>query len=188
MISAHERFNSMAGIGRVLRSFALALACGLSGWAPLNASPVSADQATEACVRQATAASPSLSGHAVLACVGRSAQACMAAPGGDTTVGMMDCLQAELGYWDRRLNAAYARRLAAARTEDADMTRIRASTASLAKRLQGMQRAWIGFRDAACLYEQAQWLGGTGGGPATLACHLHETARQALKLEGWWAP
>ena len=29
--------------------------------------------------------------------------------------------------------------------------------------------------------------GGTGGGPATLACHMHETARQALKLEGWWA-
>ena len=22
--------------------------------------------------------------------------------------------------------------------------------------------------------------------PATTACHLHETARQALLLEGWW--
>lgn len=165
----------------------LLLAWCLAGLGSLHASPVYTDQATEACVTQAASASPSLSGHAVLACAGLSAQRCMAAPGGDTTVGMMDCLQAELGYWDRRLNAAYARRMGAARAEDAAMTRIRATTASLADSLKAMQRSWMRYRDAACLYEQAQWLGGTGGGPASLACHLHETARQTLKLEGWWA-
>lgn len=144
-------------------------------------------QATEACVTQASAASPNLSGQAVLDCPGRAAQACMQTPGGDTTVGMITCLQGELSFWDTRLNAAYGKRMAAAKAEDAEMARIRAATTSLADTLKNMQRAWIAFRDASCLYEQAQWMGGTGGGPATLACHLHETARQTLRLEGWWA-
>lgn len=74
-----------------------------------------------------------------------------------------------------------------AKKEDKEMTSIRATTSSLADALRKMQRAWVSFRDAACLYEQAQWLGGTGGGPATMACQMHETARQALKLEGWWS-
>jgi len=63
----------------------------------------------------------------------------------------------------------------------------RSAAVSVEESLRTMQRAWISFRDASCLYEQAQWMGGTGGGPATQACHMHETARQALKLEGWWA-
>jgi len=174
-------------LGLRLRWAIWGLALCLGGLSGLHASPVYSDEATQTCMAQATSDSPSLSGYAVMACVGLSSQRCMVAPGGDTTVGMIDCLQAELGYWDRRLNAAYARRMAAARSEDAAMSRIRATTASLADGLRGMQRAWIAYRDAACLYEQAQWLGGTGGGPATMACHLHETARQALKLEGWWS-
>jgi uncharacterized protein YecT (DUF1311 family) len=52
--------------------------------------------------------------------------------------------------------------------------------------LKAMQRAWIAYRDAACRHEQAQWMGGTGGGPARMSCHAHETAQQALRLEGWW--
>lgn len=103
-------------------------------------------------------------------------------------MGMIDCFNAELRLWDRRLNAAYAKRIAAARSEDAQGTNVRSTSTSLVDSLRAMQRAWIGYRDAACLYEQAQWLGGTGAGPATMACHMHETARQALQLEGWWAP
>lgn len=131
------------------------------------------------------AKTPSLSGFAVLDCVGRSAQTCMSRPGGDTTIGMIDCLKGEGDYWDTRLNAAYNKKLSAARKEDASMTSIRATVASLADALRNMQRSWIAYRDAACLYEQAQWMGGTGGGPAIMTCHMHETARQALKLEGW---
>ena len=143
--------------------------------------------ATAACVSRAAAESPSRSGHAVLDCPGRAAQACIAQPGQDNTVGMVGCLDAERRYWDERLNAAYARQLAEARKQDAEMKSIRATVASLEAALRSMQRAWIGYRDAACLHEQAQWMGGTGGGPATMACHLHETARQALRLEGWWS-
>lgn len=128
-----------------------------------------------------------LSGYAVLDCVGQAAQACMNSPGGDTTIGMIDCLQAEFQYWDKRLNVAFGQRLAAARKEDAEMRRLKSSVASLEESLRKMQRAWIPYRDAACLYEQAQWQGGTGGGPATAACQMNETARQALRLEGWWS-
>lgn len=149
--------------------------------------PVFAPQPTEACVAELQGTSLTRSGHTILDCVGRAAQACMTTPGGDTTVGMMACLEGELRYWDSRLNAAYATRIADATAQDAEMRRIGSANTSLETSLRIMQRAWISFRDKSCLYEQAQWMGGTGGGPATMACHMHETARQALKLEGWWA-
>jgi len=181
------RSNRPVRRGRFLSQglYAIGMTWGMPALSQLN--PVYSDEATQTCLAQSATESPSLSGHAVLACVGRSAQRCMNTPGGDSTVGMMDCLREELNYWDRRLNAAYTQRMASARKEDASMASIRATTASMADSLRSMQRAWIRHLDAACLYEQAQWLGGTGGGPATMTCHMQETARQALKLEGWWA-
>lgn len=161
----------------------LALALG----ATAQTNPIFVPDATKTCVAEVESRSRGRSGHAVLDCVGRAAQVCTMTPGGDTTVGMFACLQGERTYWDGRLNAAYAKRMADAKAQDAAMSSIRATTASLADALRSMQRTWISFRDSACLYEQAQWLGGTGGGPATRACHMHETARQALKLEGWWS-
>lgn len=171
-------------------ALAVAVAVGLSlAAACAHAQPAAPfePEATVACVTKAEGESPARSGHAVLDCPGRAAQACIARPGQDNTVGMIGCLDAERRYWDQRLNAAFARQVAAARKEDAEMKSIRATVPSLEATLRTMQRAWIAYRDAACLHEQAQWMGGTGGGPATMACHLHETARQALKLEGWWS-
>jgi uncharacterized protein YecT (DUF1311 family) len=149
--------------------------------APFDAAP------TAGCVARAAAAAPARSGHAVLDCAGRAAQACIARPGQDNTLGMLACLDAERRYWDDRLNAAYARRLAGAREQDAAVASSRATVAEVEATLRAMQRAWISYRDAACRHEQAQWQGGSGGGPATMACQLHETARQALRLEGWWS-
>jgi len=154
--------------------------------AALSADPVFTPEATEACVQEVEARSAGLPGHAALDCVGRAAQVCMTGPGGDTTIGMIDCLSAENDYWDARLNTAYAARMAGDRQSDDEMARLGSASVSLAEALREMQRAWIAYRDATCLYEQAQWLGGSGGGPATAACHMQETARQALKLEGWW--
>lgn len=154
--------------------------------APAQSEPVFTPDETESCVRQAYETSPGLSEHSVLDCVGRAAGACMMTPGGDTTIGMIECLDGEVGYWDARLNAAYAERMAIAKDQDSDTLGLRSAAASIEDSLRNMQRSWIIFRDASCLYEQAQWMGGTGGGPATQACHMHETARQALKLEGWW--
>ena len=162
---------------------ALALMSGGSAWAE----PVFSPAATDACVSEASANSQGLSGHAVLDCVGQAAAACMMTPGGDTTIGMMECLDGERAYWDVRLNAAYVGRVATAQSQDAELKVMDSAATSVEDSLRAMQRAWMSFRDTSCLYEQAQWMGGTGGGPATLACHMHETARQALKLEGWWA-
>jgi uncharacterized protein YecT (DUF1311 family) len=152
----------------------------------LQADPAFMPDATDTCVNEAYATSPGLSGHAVLACVGRAAAACMMTPGGDTTIGMMECLEGERGYWNARLDVAYTDRMTIAQEQDTEMRELGSAAASIEARLRDMQQAWIAFRDASCLYEQAQWMGGTGGGPATMACHMHETARQALKLEGWW--
>jgi uncharacterized protein YecT (DUF1311 family) len=162
------------------------LALGMVTGVPAQAEPVFATDLTDNCVNEAYATSPGLSSHAVLDCVGRAAAACMTTPGGDTTIGMMECLDGELGYWDGRLNAAYANRVAIAIEHDAEMREFGSAAASIEDSLRAMQRTWIAFRSTACLYEQAQWMGGTGGGPSTMACHMQETARQALKLEGWW--
>jgi uncharacterized protein YecT (DUF1311 family) len=165
----------------------LCLVIALVAGGPAVAAPAFSPAATDACVAKAAATSAARSGNAVLDCIGRSAQACMAIPGGDTTVGMMDCLKGELAYWDGKLNAAYAKRLAADKKSDAELKQMGSAAPRSEPALRKMQRAWIAYRDAACAYEQSQWMGGTGGGPATMDCHMQETARQALKLDGWWS-
>jgi uncharacterized protein YecT (DUF1311 family) len=183
-----SRINSrmMGGEGHMMGTLGVCLlASSLISEPAASAEPVFSPSATDTCVSTAYASSPGLSGHAVLDCIGRAAAACMITPGGDTTIGMMDCLKGELGYWDARLNAAYAERVTSAQQQDVEMRNRGSAAASVEDSLRAMRQAWVSFRDASCLYEQAQWMGGTGGGPATMACHMHETARQALKLEGW---
>ena len=117
-------------------------------------------------------------------CVGESANACMeATPGGWSTIGMSRCYDQERLYWDTRLNAAYRLARAEAKRIDAEMQEIGSSAPSQADALRDMQRAWIVFRDASCDYERALWGGGTGGGPASVACHMFMTAEQARFLE-----
>ena len=186
MAGTAKRLGSFCPSAATARRTGLVLALIMGHPLPLAADPVFSPQATEACLKTVEAGSAGRSGHAVLDCVGRAAQACMMTPGGDTTIGMIDCLGAETDYWDDRLNAAYTTRIADSRRTDEEIALYSSATASLEEALRDMQRAWIGYRDASCLYEQAQWQGGSGGGPATMACHMHETARQALKLEGWW--
>lgn len=117
-------------------------------------------------------------------CIGASAEACIEeSEGGGTTVEMSGCFALELQYWDDRLNAAYRTVRAAAKRLDAEMKEIGSSAPSQADALRDMQRAWIKFRDATCAYERSLWGGGTGAGPASVACMMNETAEQALFLE-----
>lgn len=118
------------------------------------------------------------------ACIGLSAGDCMETTAiGSTTVGMGYCLDRELTLWDGRLNAAYRDLMAAERRLDAEAKAFGSSAPPRADALRAMQRGWIAFRDARCDYERAQWGGGTGGGPATLACLMQMTGEQALYLE-----
>ncbi|MDD7970119.1 lysozyme inhibitor LprI family protein [Roseinatronobacter alkalisoli] len=114
-------------------------------------------------------------------CIGRAATACMEQAGGYTTVGMGFCLDAELSLWDGKLNDAY--RTLRADLSAQDGTRADAAI-SLSDSARDMQRAWIGFRDARCSFEAAQWQGGTGASPAFLGCAMQMTAEQTVYL---WA-
>ncbi len=117
-------------------------------------------------------------------CIGTSAQMCMQnTTGGQSTVGMGGCLDAEREQWDGRLNATYQQVMASEKAEDAEMADIGASVPNRANALRDMQRAWIIYRDMRCTYVRAQWGGGTGGGPATLDCLMNMTGQQALFLQ-----
>lgn len=119
------------------------------------------------------------------ACIGVESARCMEeTPGGYSTAGMAGCLSAELDWWDADLNARYQDLRAQEQQGDADWTDIPGMTPRPdgADVLRDMQRAWIAFRDAACFYEEIQWWGGTGAGPAGTSCRMTLTAEQALRL------
>lgn len=147
----------------------------------LAASPVMAqdlvysDRATDQCMAD---------GGTVSGCAGLSADACMSDTiGGHSTYGMGGCLDAELGYWDSKLNIVYQARVAAAKDADKEAKDYGGSAPSQFEALREMQRAWTRYRDAKCDYARSQWGGGTGGGPAMLGCLLTTTAEQAVYLE-----
>ncbi|WP_254796949.1 lysozyme inhibitor LprI family protein [Sulfitobacter albidus] len=158
----------------------LALVC-VAGTAAAQEPPY-ADTATEVCLNRAN-------GYAAqLACVGRSADMCIATPAGGSTVGTGYCLDRERDFWDRLLNDHYQATLSQAVEYDAELDAMSARTANIPRQagaLREMQRRWIGFRDAACAYAASQWGGGTGAGPAALDCLMRQTARQALALRLW---
>lgn len=121
------------------------------------------------------------------ACLGQSAQRCMeVSPEGYTTIGMMNCMDAERDYWDARLNRAYQSVRARAQASDAELDALGSAAPRTAVALRDMQRAWISYRDATCEFEQSQWGGGSGGGPAILSCLMRLTGEQALYLENAW--
>lgn len=118
-------------------------------------------------------------------CIGVGADACMTAtPGGDSTVGMTACTQAEAEWWDVQLNQAYQDVRERERQADRDWTPIPglAARPSSADALRDAQRAWIAFRDSTCAYEELRWWGGTGASGAGAGCRLRLTAEQVLNL------
>lgn len=114
-------------------------------------------------------------------CIGEAAATCMeSTPYGYSTVVMSGCMDAELSYWDKRLNVAYKQLRASAKVMDQDRG---AGAPSQEIALRDMQRAWIKFRDQKCSFSASQWGGGTGAGPAYVGCLMEETGMQAIFLE-----
>lgn len=118
-------------------------------------------------------------------CIGLTAERCMQSTLDQSTLGMSECLNAELEWWDARLNRAYQLLRDREAQEDADMAADGVNAPIQAEALRDMQRAWITYRDAACDFARSQWGGGTGGGPATLSCLLRQTALQAIHLQSY---
>lgn len=110
-------------------------------------------------------------------CIGVAAQACMTQPDGETTAGMVFCMGQEAEFWDKMLNDNYQALMTRAKTKGADARESEAL-------LRQMQRAWIAYRDSACMWDSAPWNGGTMVQLAYNSCMLDEVGRQALRLQG----
>jgi uncharacterized protein YecT (DUF1311 family) len=105
-------------------------------------------------------------GHA---CIGKLSKPCMAAPGGETTAGMIQCSDREIKAWDALLNAEYKQLIE--KLEPKSVERIRAA-----------QRAWIKMRDGDCGLSYETFEGGTIAGVIAAGCMLDRTATRALQL------
>ncbi|MBP0481927.1 lysozyme inhibitor LprI family protein [Sagittula salina] len=162
-----------------MKTYEICLLANLVAWLPgavLAQDVVFSPAATEQCLAQAPGSEAS--------CIGASAERCMTeTQGGQSTYGMSACLDAEAGYWDDRLNAAYRARMREAKQADADAKAGGWTPPQQEDALRAMQRAWIAFRDARCSYAASLWSGGTGAGPAAVGCFMQTTGEQALYLE-----
>lgn len=115
-------------------------------------------------------------------CIGEAATQCMARPGGDTTVGMVDCLSAEAKDWDSLMNGWYGKAMQQAEALDAEMKSLGSAAEPAAPVLKQAQRDWIAFRDSSCKFQSIRYQGGTAGGPAAATCLMQMTGEQALHL------
>lgn len=115
--------------------------------------------------------------------IGRAAEDCIAGEAGSSNVGIGMCYSAEWRQWDDRLNAAYQTLLDQQADLAADNAAFNTNIPDAVDLMRDMQRNWIVYRDAACEWEYVQWGGGSGAGPASVACMLQLTAQQTLFLE-----
>lgn len=112
---------------------------------------------------------------AAAALIGAAVSAFAAEPGDaekgcdGSTYEMVECFKAKTEAWDKRLNAAYPKALAAAQPKQREQ-------------LRKAQRAWVAYRDANCLY----WALGEGTIARIQAsdCMYRMTKERAEELEG----
>lgn len=160
--------------GSVILAVLLALPAGAAA-----ADPELIDRYTPLVARCLAQAEP----EAQHACIGVAATACMEGEeGGQSTLGMSMCTDAETGIWDARLNAEYDRTMGAAQAMDAEDLEIFPEYARRADALRTAQRAWIAFRDAECALEYARWGAGSMRHVSGATCHLQLTAERAIEL------
>jgi uncharacterized protein YecT (DUF1311 family) len=138
----------------------LALMAGPAAAQQMSVNP----QAVDACFYNAAP------GEVQPACLGAAANACQALPGGQTTIGISQCIGAETATWDAHLNAEYQTR----RAEFGDQT--------LRDMLRDAQRAWIAYRDAQCALDYQRWIDGSIRTIVAANCFLTMTAQRALEL------
>jgi uncharacterized protein YecT (DUF1311 family) len=102
-------------------------------------------------------------------CIGVGTNACQSVPGGDSTIGMVDCNTKEQTFWDDMLNNAYGE-LEARLDADAFAA------------LKQAQEAWIPWRDAKCEAVLAIFSEGSIRGVIYSSCLMETTAQRAVDL------
>ncbi|WP_439122885.1 lysozyme inhibitor LprI family protein [Marivita sp.] len=112
-------------------------------------------------------------------CLGQAAGQCQDMPGGSTTIGIAECIQAETAMWDVILNEEYKWTQMANETADEEG---RSQVMDRSDALRDAQRAWIAFRDADCTARYAMWQDGTIRSIVGANCHLTMTAGRAIDL------
>lgn len=103
------------------------------------------------------------------------------------TIVMTGCSDAALTVADTALNVAYKSAVTRLSAKTGDPYEDDANAETLA-RLKAAQRAWIPFRDANCLLQAAQMLGGTGENQLYTDCLYVETAARAAAIEEQFNP
>lgn len=106
------------------------------------------------------------------ACAGEAARACQDRPGGDTTLGISECLLAETFVWGDLMRTALAQQAQTLGRADA----------GLPKQLAVAQNAWAAFRDADCGLRYGIWLDGSIRTIIAADCHLTKTAQRAVEV------
>jgi uncharacterized protein YecT (DUF1311 family) len=151
-----------------MRTPAWILTAALAATVTLHALPVAAEpQIIATCLKAERKANRD--GHA---CIGRISDPCLKLPGGETTVGMVQCADRETKIWDGLLNAAYR-----------DLLHVLGDKAAASVRTA--QRAWISARDADCRVPYDIFEGGTMAQPISANCVLEHTAQRTLQLRNW---
>lgn len=112
-------------------------------------------------------------------CVGAIARICMAAPGGTSTAGAVECFSREQLAWDVLLNERYKRALAEAKRTDGRLPANGADSTAVAA-LRTAQRAWLVFRDAECARLYFLNIEGTFRSIASADCGNQLTALRAI--------
>ena len=121
--------------------------------------------------------------EAKAACLGEMSTFCMETQdGGESTLGMTSCLNAEADVWDGFLNDEYRRTRDWARRADEDEAVLFPEYAVRSDKLLEAQRAWIAFRDAECALDYAEWGSGSMRNIAYADCRMTMTADRTIDL------
>ena len=121
------------------------------------------------------------SGDLPATCIGAAARHCAESHGRSGGVGICYGLEAE--FWQARLDAAMVRLTPA--TAEAEAFSERVGWPDPTPSLAAVTDSFAAYRDATCDMAGALWGGGSGAGPAWMACRMRVTAEQALRLERW---
>lgn len=111
--------------------------------------------------------------YALPPCVGDAAALCQQRSGGDTTLGIAECLMAETGVWSASMNAALERKMEELSQQEPGLSQALAET----------QAAWAAYRDAECGLQYRIWAGGSIRTIVAGHCHMHKTAARALEVD-----